>query len=119
MSFSSTAFVYTPETERTLAFGSITGTYAKVGSVTANAAIQFILQNQTDVAVSFSIDGTNSMITLAAGSVFTSDVQTNRSDRSELMMLPQGTQFWVKTAGSPSLGGAYISIFYANNRGNK
>jgi hypothetical protein len=119
MSFSSTACVYDGETERTLVYSSINGTYAKVGSATINAAIQFVLQNQTDVAVSFSKDGANSFITLAAGASFTSDVQTNRSDRSEMCMLPAGTQWWVNTAGSPSTGAAYVTIAFANNRGNK
>ena len=117
MSNSSMAVVYTPETERTLAFGSISGTYAKVGTALNYASLQLILQNQTDVAVSFSFDGTNSAITLAAGSTFCSDVQANRSGESP-MRAPVGTQFWVKTAGSPSSGAVYVSSFYANNRSN-
>lgn len=117
MSFSSAAIVYSPETERTLAFGSITGAYTAVGTPLVNAAIQLVLQNQTDVAVSFSFDGISSAITLASMSVFTTDIQANRGT-SETMMAHAGTQFYVRTAGAPSLGAVYISSFYANNRGN-
>lgn len=113
MSNASSAIVYTPETERTLAFGSISGTYAAVGLPLAFASVQLILQNQTDVAVSFSFNGSTSAITLAAGSVFCSDVQANR-DGQNPFRAPQGTQFWV--SGSPSSGAVYISSFYANSR---
>lgn len=109
------AIVYTPETERTLASGSISGTYAKVGTPLAFASVQLIFQNQTDVAISFSFDGTNSAITLASGSTFCSDVQANR-DGDNPFRAPQSTQFWVK--GSPTSGSVYISSFYANNRTN-
>ncbi len=113
MSSSSSAIVYTPETERTLAFGSISGTYAPVGLPLAFASVQLILQNQTNAAISFSFNGSTSAITLAAGSIFFSDVQANR-DGQNPFRVPQGTQFYV--SGAPTSGAVYISSFYANSR---
>lgn len=100
-----------PETERTLAFGGISGAYAKVGGPLLHEAIQVILQNQTDAAISFSWDGINAAITLAPTTSFILDVQSNRGV-AQSMVVPYNTQFWVKQVAAPSLGAVYISILY-------
>ena len=45
------------EALRSLAFGSISGTYASVGSATTHQAYQITVQNTTDVTLIFSKDG--------------------------------------------------------------
>lgn len=97
------------EAERTLAFGSISGTYAKVGTAFSNPIRILVLQNQTNVAVTFSLDGTNDTITLLSNVSFTLDLTTNRTFQSSLMVA-SGTQVWVK--GSPASGNVAVSAFY-------
>ncbi len=111
MANSSLAVRIFPETQRTLAFGSISGTYAKVGTPLDHAAIVVIFQNLTAGIMTFSWDGTNDHITLAAGTSFVLDVQTNKG-RGEAMMVAQSTQFWVKQVTPPASGAVYISVFY-------
>ncbi len=106
-----------PETERTLAFGSISGTYAAVGTPLAHPSLLLILQNQTDVAVSFSWDGVNSAITLQAGVAFTFDEAANKG-LGGVLWTSAGTQIYAKTAGSPASGALYISTFYGANFNN-
>jgi len=118
MGNSSTAIRCLPETERTLAFGGISAVYAAVGAPLDHPAIALVFDNQTDAPVSFSWDGTNATRTCAAGTTYTFDVQTNRSDRGEMMQVAQGTQFWVRQISAPSLGSVYISVFYGANFNN-
>lgn len=100
-----------PETQRSLAFSGISGTYARVGTPLVNSSIKLVLQNQTDAPITFSWDGLNDHITLAAGSVFTSDVQANHG-KAETMQSAAGTQFWVKQVSAPTSGFVYITSFY-------
>ena len=103
-----------PETERTLAFGSILSapTYTKVGTPLNHAAVQLIFQNFTDGQVSFSWDGINSAFTLNAQTSFIMDVQSNKG-RGEAMMAGQGTQFWVAYVVAPTGNSVYISALYS------
>lgn len=117
MGNSSLAIRELPETERTVAFGSITVGFSAVGAVLAHPSIKYVLQNETNQAVSFSVDGTNSFITLYPGKSFTSDVQTNKG-RGEAMCAAQGTQFYAKYLSAPASGAIYISTWYGANFNN-
>lgn len=107
-----------PEVERTLAYTGISGTYAAVGTPLKFAAIQVILQNLTDGLVSFSWDGTNSAITLAANTSFILDIQSNKG-RADAMMVSENTQFWVSTSATLHSGAIYISALYGAEFANK
>lgn len=111
MSTNALAVRILPEPERSLAYGSISGTYAAVGTPLAFASIQLIFQNQTDAPMTFSWDGINAAFTLAAHTSFVDDVESNRG-LGGVMLAAQGTQFWVKQVSAPSLGSVYISSFY-------
>lgn len=119
MSNSSLAVRIFPGIEATLAFGSISSTYATIGSPLTNPAVQMVFQNLTNQTISFSWDGTNSFISLAAGTSYVCDIQANRG-RGEALMAAQGTQFWVKqtTATAPTSGAAYISFLYISTGSN-
>lgn len=97
------------EPERTLAFGSISGTYAKVGSPLANPARVVVLQNTTDANVTFSFDGTNDTITLPTKTSVTLDVCANRTPQNSYF-IASGTQIWVK--GTVGSGAVFVSVFY-------
>lgn len=98
------------EPERSLAAGSISSSYAAVGSAFSHPIRILVLQNQTDVAITFSLDGTNDTITLQSKIAFTFDVCANRTEQNSFI-IASGTRVWVK--GSPSSGDVYISAFYA------
>lgn len=96
------------DTERTLAFGSISGTYAKVGTSLGVIGNIFFVFNFTDVALQFSFDGVNNAFVLGTLGSIQIDAKNNN------LFLPIGTQLYVKnlTTG-PSSGAVYFSVVYA------
>lgn len=98
------------DTQRTLAFGSISGAYAKVGTALAFPANQFMVSNFTNTPLQFSTDGVNPHFVLAAGAQWINDDKTNN------IFLPIGTQLWVEElTGAPSSGAVYFSVIYAGD----
>ena len=97
---------------RSLAFGSITSTYAGIGTSLANACRQFILNNNTDVLLIFSLDGVTDHFVLAANSQLIDDIGSNSLFPGGSWNMAQGTRLYVRTAGSPSIGAVYFSVFY-------
>ena len=106
-----------PETERTLAFGGISGAYAAVGTPLAHPAIALRFYNQTDAPMSFSFDGTNAHISLASGATFDFEVQ-NLKGLGGAMQVAKGTQFYVKQISAPGSGSVFIDAFYGANFDN-
>lgn len=97
------------EAARTLAFGSLSGTYANVGAVTSNAWYVFTIFNNTDVAVTISPDGgTTGAFDLAAGASLTYDLSANRSEDGQAYMLPKGSQWQAKDQGSAASSGKIV-----------
>lgn len=94
------------EPERTLAFGSISGAYAGVGTSLAHPSRKLMFVNGTDVAITFSDDGVNDKFTLLAGVSFVLDEAINHNGDYTAV----GTRFYVK--GSPTSGSVYISTWY-------
>jgi len=103
-----------PETVRSLAFGSISGTYAGIGSSFANPVYWFYLQNLTDKLLMFSWDGVNDHFPLPTNGYVIMDVSANKTIQGGAFMISQGTRFYVKTtsAGAPASGSVYLSVFY-------
>ena len=113
MSSSNLAIRLTAEPLRTLAFGSISGTYAGIGTALANPSRIFWLQNLTDVSVLISLDGVNDHIYLVSGEVFILDNTSNKANVGGALSFAQGTRFYAKDDGSaPSSGQVTISTFY-------
>lgn len=100
-----------PEPVRTLAFGSISGTYAKIGTPLVNPCRIFLLQNQTDSLLMFSLDGTNDHFPLPAQGYIIIDVTTNKTVDVGAFFA-QNTQFWVKQIVMPTVGSVYLTSFY-------
>lgn len=96
---------------RSLAFGSISGTYAPLGGALDNPARMIKMVNTTDVDILVSIDGTNNMDICTAGGFFLYDIMSNKSEQSA-MFIDQGTVFYIK--GAPSSGSVYLVVIYTS-----
>lgn len=101
-----------PETVRSIAAGSISGTYAGIGTAISNPCRIFLLQNLTDASLMFSFDGIHDHMPLPASGYMLLDIASNKSI-TEGFFLAQGQRIYVKTLGSPSSGSVYLTVFYA------
>jgi hypothetical protein len=99
------------ETLRSLAYTSISGTYAAVGTPLVNPSHGFRLINNTDGDMFFSIDGTNNHFFVPASSFVLYDISTNK-DVDTPFYLGALTQFYVKQSSSPSKNSVYIETMY-------
>jgi hypothetical protein len=95
---------------RTLASGSISGTYTAVGTPFVHPIRILWIQNTTNAQVTFSLDGVNDHFILPAGGYVIVDVSSNKDATSYELYLPIGTQIYVM--GTVSSGAVYISTFY-------
>lgn len=100
---------------RSLAFGSISGTYAAIGTALANASHLIKVDNLSDVTLTISFDGVNDhfIIPTQAGTIL--DLSSDRVDPAGKLFLSAGTIVYVKqTATGPSTGSVYVSTMYAS-----
>lgn len=106
-----------PETVRTVAFGSISGTYTGIGTSFANPVHWFMIQNLTDASVMVSWDGINDHFPLPSNGYVIMDVTANKTQTGGAFYIAQGTRFYVKQLGAvaASSGSVYLSIFYGFN----
>jgi len=100
------------DTIRTLAFGSISGSYATVGSITTDATRLVCITNATNGDMFFSDDGVNNKLFLAAGSFKLFDICSNRDDANGMYLLPARMQWYVKQSTAPTSGAVYIEVLY-------
>lgn len=103
------------DTLRSLAFGSISGTYAAVGSPLSVEARVICITNNTAGAMIFSTDNTNAdgQIFVAAGSFKLFDLTANLvPGKDDNFVIAKGTQFYVKQVAAPTSGAVYIEILY-------
>ncbi len=96
------------DTLRSVAFGSITTSYAIVGPVLPANAVAVAFKNNTNGIVLVSTDGINDMLVYPAGSYGVYDIRTNAPNACDFL-LSKGTPFMVKYSGSaPTSGSFYI-----------
>lgn len=103
------------ESLKSLAFGGISGTYAAVGSPTANQIRAFCITNNTQGDMIFSTDNTvvAGEMFVAAGSYKLYDVQANINPQfDDKYVFPVGTQFYVKQDTAPVAGSVYVECLY-------
>ena len=99
---------------RSLAFGSISGSYAKVGSALSHPARLMCITNDTEGNMLFSRDGSTDEIFVAAGSFKLFDITSNARPANQSDLVFQiGTQFYVKQLEAPVSGSVFIEILYA------
>lgn len=103
------------EPVRTLAFGSISGTYMGIGTGINNPARVMLFQNLTDQTVMFSLDGINDNFPLAAMTSFVLDITSNKS-LGEGYFIAEGTRIYVKDIGiATTTGAVYVTVMYASD----
>lgn len=93
---------------QSLAFGSISGTYALVGTLNNPAQI-FWVQNLTNSLITFSFDASTDNFVLPSGAFVLLDVGSNRAI-DETLSFPSGLKLYAK--GSPASGSVYLTTFY-------
>jgi hypothetical protein len=99
---------------RTLAYGSITGSYTAVGAAFSFQARIICFTNTTTEDVLFSMDGTTDQLIVPAGSFKLFDITTNHKPvNQDDFCFAIGTQWYVKYATMPSSGAVYIEVVYA------
>lgn len=104
------------DTLRSLAFGSISGTYAAVGTPFTVEARIICFTNTTEGDLVLSTDNTNvdGMIFVPAGSFKLYDFTANLiSGKDDSFVVGKATQFYVKQLSAPVSGGIYIENVYA------
>lgn len=100
---------------RSLAFGSITGTYAGVGLPFSNPVRILKFSNETDVTVLVSINGVDDHDVVAGNGFCLYDFASNKAQSAGLLEQPQGDRIYVKAAsGLPTLGTFYVTVIYAS-----
>lgn len=100
------------DTIRSLAFGSISGTYAAVGTALTEPVRLIVFTNATDGDMLFSTDGVHNMLFVAAGSFKLFDLNTNRLKNQNYWVFPIGTAFYVKQSTMPTKSGVYIECLW-------
>lgn len=103
------------DTLRTLAHGSISGSYAAVGSAAILPIRLICFTNNTDGDMLFTDDLTVDKLFVAKGSFKLFDITSNRDNYDSYMALRSGTQFYVKQSTAPSTGSVYIEIIYGKS----
>jgi len=96
------------DTLRSVAFGSITASYAIVGTSLAESAVAISFKNTTNGIIYLSTDGINDMVAIPPswGAVY--DIRTNAPNMADFL-LSKGTAFLIKYSGSaPTSGSFYI-----------
>lgn len=101
------------DTLRSIAFGSISGSYAAVGSALTYGARLIAFTNATNGDLFVSTDGSTNMLFLLANSFKLFDLTTNRSINDPVFVFVPGTQFFVKQSSAPSSGTFNIEVIYA------
>lgn len=110
MSVTNLAVRLYPEVLRTLAFGSISGTYAGIGTSLLHPCRILYIVNTTDALLIFSFDGVNDHFVIPSQSYILIDVTSNMTLTGGAFAIAQGQRIYVK--GSPGSGTVYLSVFF-------
>jgi len=97
---------------RSLAFGSISGTYAGVGAAFAHPVRMLKITNTSDVTITISFDGIVDHDIVPAYSAWIHDYASNSELPAGSLDQAQGTRVYVK--GAPSLGTIYVTVIGAS-----
>lgn len=100
---------------KSVAFGSISGTYVGVGTPFAHPVRLMCIDNDTDANILVSFDGISDKTFVASNGFKLFDLGTNRSESGSTLELPAGTRVYVKQeSGAPTAGTVYVTAIYAS-----
>jgi hypothetical protein len=97
---------------RTLAYGSISGTYAALGTAILFPVVNMKIYNGTNALLTFSFDSITDNFVIPALSAAVWDIASNRVASGEDLSLKANTTVYVK--GSPGSGSVYLEVIYAS-----
>ena len=98
---------------RELDFGSISGTYASVGTPVSDHVRLIIFNNATDQQVYISFDGINDNLRMESNSFKLLDLSANKV-RSDGLFISVGTQIFVReVSASVTSGSVWVEVMYA------
>lgn len=98
---------------RSVAFGGISGVYARIGTPFQHPIRLIKVDNLTDQTLLISDNGIDDKFILAPNGFFLFDITTNAA-QAQGWFIPEGTQFYVKDNGlAPSTGSVYVQACYA------
>jgi len=103
------------DTLRSLAYTSISGSYAAVGAAFAYAPRIICITNSTDADMIFSDDSSNSTgkLFVVKGTYKLFDLTANLvPDKDDSFVIAVGTTFYVKQVTAPTLGRVCIECIY-------
>ena len=101
------------EALRSLAFGSISGTYASVGTPLADHVRIISFNNSCDQDLYITLDGINDNLRIAANSFKLFDLSSNKV-KDDGLFLAVGTQISVKeVSASVSSGTFWVEVLFA------
>lgn len=101
------------DTLRSIAHGSISGSYAAIGSALTYPARIVKITNNTDGDMLISTDGINDMDFIPAHGFALYDLCTNQSLNGGSLQFPVGTVVSVKQSTAPTVGSVYLTVIYA------
>lgn len=88
------------------------GAFVGIGTAMTNPIRMFMLQNLTDAAVMFSLDGINSNFPLPANGYMLLDITSNKTLTTGFF-LAEGQRVYASTLSTPpTTGFVYLSVFY-------
>lgn len=100
---------------RTVANGSITGSFVALGAALTNNWRIFKITNNTDGDMIFSFDSTTNNLFVPANSFTLYDLATNavNVNESDSFVMQLGTQFYIKYNTAPTTGDVWVEGIYA------
>lgn len=100
---------------RSLAFGSISGAYAALGSALTNPGRLIKITNDTDANMLISTDGVTDHDIIPAGGFALYDIGTNRTNISGSLDFERAERFYVKEESAAATSGSvYLTVLYAS-----
>jgi len=97
---------------REVAFGSITSSYANLGTPFTDHVREIRIVNTCNTDMYLSTNASDNMIRMAAGSFYIIDFAANKV-RDDGLFLPIGTQLSIKYQSAPATGSLWVETVYA------
>lgn len=106
--------VATFDTLRSIAFGSISGTYAAIGTALTEPAHIIKIVNTCNTDMLISVDGSTDADIIPASNFVLYDVSSD-SFGDVPFAFPKGMRFYVKQVSAPASGNVYLTVVYGRS----